>query len=307
MDPETPSPALPPDMSRIPRMSSGRPVSRFLLILLTFVSVGTLLLAQGKPPNRLPGGPQPAFGILTATPPNFVFDTPTTVTFTIPIDTPTLNPTTVELQRVDASGQFQSTIARILDNGRAGDRKAGDRVFTVQLTLNESAVGRLYFRVAAAFRGNSLNAQSALGFVDVDPFPLPPDPGEAGEQSLVGIDSDNDGVRDDFQRYVAYVFPNNDEARAAAHQYGSSMQVLMTSSETSSDDESVAKAVLAGDYCLMSIFGVRAAHQLHDDLKRRFLNTSDRQAFYRSFQLRLKGMHFSSPQLNDLHGFCSPR
>jgi len=32
---------------------------------------------------------------------------------------------------------------------------------------------------------------------------LPPNPGEAGKATLQGIDSDNDGVRDDIQRYIA--------------------------------------------------------------------------------------------------------
>lgn len=31
---------------------------------------------------------------------------------------------------------------------------------------------------------------------------LPPDPGEAGKATLLGIDSDNDGVRDDIQRWI---------------------------------------------------------------------------------------------------------
>lgn len=32
---------------------------------------------------------------------------------------------------------------------------------------------------------------------------LPPDPGAAGKLTIEGIDSDNDGVRDDVQRYIA--------------------------------------------------------------------------------------------------------
>ncbi len=31
---------------------------------------------------------------------------------------------------------------------------------------------------------------------------LPPDPGESGKQTLAGIDSDHDGVRDDIERWI---------------------------------------------------------------------------------------------------------
>jgi hypothetical protein len=41
--------------------------------------------------------------------------------------------------------------------------------------------------------------------------PLPPDPGEAGKVTLAGIDSDNDGVRDDIQRYIALTYPNSEK------------------------------------------------------------------------------------------------
>lgn len=36
---------------------------------------------------------------------------------------------------------------------------------------------------------------------------LPPDPGEAGKATIAGIDSDNDGVRDDVQRLLAVRWP----------------------------------------------------------------------------------------------------
>jgi hypothetical protein len=47
---------------------------------------------------------------------------------------------------------------------------------------------------------------------------LPPDPGEAGKTTLAGIDSDNDGVRDDVQRWIALTYPNSAKTRAALRQ-----------------------------------------------------------------------------------------
>ncbi len=45
------------------------------------------------------------------------------------------------------------------------------------------------------------------------PVVLPPDPGEAGKATLAGIDSDHDGVRDDLQREIVYMYPQNDQIR----------------------------------------------------------------------------------------------
>ena len=44
---------------------------------------------------------------------------------------------------------------------------------------------------------------------------LPPDPGEAGKATLEGIDSDQDGIRDDIQRYIALTYPDSQKTRAA--------------------------------------------------------------------------------------------
>jgi len=45
------------------------------------------------------------------------------------------------------------------------------------------------------------------------PVILPPDPGEAGKATLAGIDSNNDGVRDDLEREIVYMYPQNEEVR----------------------------------------------------------------------------------------------
>ena len=45
------------------------------------------------------------------------------------------------------------------------------------------------------------------------PVTLPPDPGEAGKLTLEGIDSNNDGVRDDLEREIVYMHPQNEEVR----------------------------------------------------------------------------------------------
>lgn len=54
-----------------------------------------------------------------------------------------------------------------------------------------------------------------MSVIAADNITLPPDPGEAGKATLAGIDSDNDGVRDDVQRWIVINYPNSQKTRAA--------------------------------------------------------------------------------------------
>ena len=267
-----------------------------LLVLLAIVTGGVVWLwAQG---------PQPAFGLPVASPPNFVFNTPTTVTFTILIDTPTLNPTTVELLRVNAGGNLIASAGRMYDNGQNGDMKPGDKVFTARLILNEGSIGKIYFRVAAAFRGNSQNARSGLVSVDVDPFPLPPDPGEAGKQTLQGVDSDNDGVRDDVQRWIALTFLSSQKTQLALRDATMATQNLLlavdsTSAQTATEQE------LAAARCLGFLHGASNAYTIASRLDDQVLNTELRKDAYRSSQRKIDVGTLSSARQSELRNFCS--
>ena len=90
-------------------------MSRYFNILRPVV-VGLLtvgLVVAGTVWLRAQGGPRPSFGPLSISPPSIVYNTPTLVTFTVTIDAPTLNQNTVELQRVDASGNYITTLSKM--------------------------------------------------------------------------------------------------------------------------------------------------------------------------------------------------
>ena len=60
---------------------------------------------------------------------------------------------------------------------------------------------------------------------------LPPDPGAAGKRTVLGIDSDNDGVRDDIQIEVTRLIPNDPYARAGAMFWFAMQQRIFTAYE----------------------------------------------------------------------------
>lgn len=56
---------------------------------------------------------------------------------------------------------------------------------------------------------------------------LPKDPGEAGKATLEGIDSDNDGVRDDLQRFIALTFTDSAKHRALLSLFAKTFQQIV--------------------------------------------------------------------------------
>jgi hypothetical protein len=228
-------------------------------------------------------------GQLTATPPNFVYKTTTYVTFTIRIETPT-SPTRVDLQRFDYPGGTPiatvrpRVVAQLHDDGQAGDALAGDNVFTAIVPFNEPSPGRLYFRVAIAFPVIAPSSYSGRIFVDVDSVPLPPDPGEAGKQTLEGIDADRDGVRDDVQRYIAQLFPSDQASRGALTQYATSVTDLLVKAGDVVSSRDQWTHILDANNCLTRVLG-DASTKTRLLLRARILNTPNRsRAFLQASQ-----------------------
>ncbi|MEK7175530.1 MAG: hypothetical protein AAB693_01870 [Patescibacteria group bacterium] len=58
----------------------------------------------------------------------------------------------------------------------------------------------------------------------IDGVKLPPDPGAEGKKTLVGIDSDKDGIRDDVQIAIYERYPTNPEFRKILFQVAKDMQ-----------------------------------------------------------------------------------
>lgn len=147
-------------------------------------------------------------GEVSVTPAFVVANEPSDVLFTARIDSALVIPTGVNLLKVDATGKTLAIAGTMRDNGTNGDALAGDKVFSLRVTLNEASVGDTYYRVSAAFRGTLRRELSSSVVIHIDPFLLPPDPGELGKLTLEGIDSDGDGVRDDVQRWIAITHVN---------------------------------------------------------------------------------------------------
>ena len=139
----------------------------------------------------------------------------------------------------------------------------------------------------------------------VDDRGLPPDPGEAGKATLEGIDSDNDGVRDDVQRYIVLTYPDSEKTRAAVFQYARALQkFVLNANDKNASLIHDAEADAAQD-CLVYIRGVRKARENFVGLRAQLLNTPERSRAYIRADQQLSGQVFALTPDTQLKSSCS--
>ncbi|MEI8104023.1 MAG: hypothetical protein WCG84_03945 [Candidatus Moraniibacteriota bacterium] len=115
----------------------------------------------------------------------------------------------------------------------------------------------------------------------ISSIPLPPDPGEAGKIDLLGVDLDNNGVRDDIDRYIVFNYPDSAKKREALKQESRALNLFLRDA----GDKTKTRANAKNDTslgCLEYVFGadLRAAYATDDNLIVQFLNTPKRSRVY---------------------------
>jgi hypothetical protein len=206
-----------------------------------------------------------------------VVNEPAEALFTARIDSPLVIPTGVDLLRVDATGKTLSIAGTMRDNGSNGDAVAGDKVFTLGVTVSEATAGETSYRVSAAFKGSLRRELSSIVAIHIDPFLLPPDPGELGKLTLEGIDSDRDGIRDDIQRYIELTYHTQLEVRHALRQYVVAEQSFLLGAVDRETARVAVSSVHDAQNCLFAIVGgVDEASTLRKALTPLIYNTEER-------------------------------
>ena len=102
----------------------------------------------------------PSIGTVSVSPQTITAGVATLVTVTAPISDPNLIPSSVRLIQRDANGRFTAVLGAMVDDGTHGDATAGDRTYSLAVTLNIATAGTIQFQVTAAFRGSPLRTPS---------------------------------------------------------------------------------------------------------------------------------------------------
>lgn len=74
--------------------------------------------------------------------------------------------------------------------------------------------------------GGGEDGGSAVERINGVPVPPAPDP-DANDETVAGIDSDGDGVRDDVQRFIAQEFGSDPDAHALAIEFAKTQQAAL--------------------------------------------------------------------------------
>ena len=123
-------------------------------------------------------------------------------------------------------------------------------------------------------------------------FVLPPDPGKAGKETLLGIDTDGDGVRDDIQRYIYFTYPDDKKLRLGLTYYAIEFQgVLKDANDREAAYDHANKMSRHGD-CLWYLKGEEAI-DICRALRAKILNTRERSMAYITYSdnLLLEALH----------------
>ena len=152
---------------------------------------------------------------------------------------------------------------------------------------------------------NSATATLLITVNDTSIFAtLPPDQGAAGKVTLAGIDSDNDGVRDDVQRWIVMTYPNSQKTRAALTQMTKTMQLFLLGA--ADPVQSYNTSIQMGRDTSCVVFILSAGFSKHTSaLRAEFLNTYLRSIAWSQADHHLSGKMFKGLAFNQWKQACN--
>lgn len=169
-------------------------VSVILVILVIFYFVFAYLV---NPPVSVTMSPETTLAQTTNA------QTPVTLSFTL----------TPKVSMIITSAYLQTVGTTTIPSERVQLSKNTDGAFVGTLVAPSEWLAKPQ-TVSFVLYLNSVKTAKIIRFASTDvSVTLPPDPGEAGKATLSGIDSDNDGVRDDLEREIVFMYPGNDTVR----------------------------------------------------------------------------------------------
>jgi hypothetical protein len=123
-------------------------------------------------------------------------------------------------------------------------------------------------------------------------IPLPPDPGEAGKADLLGIDSDQNGVRDDIDRYIVFNFPDSEKRREGLKQSARYLNAYLRDNQDKAKTRENGGVLGDKAYdCLVHVFGddLDASEKADEELIAQFINTPIRSFAYKKADSQMGG------------------
>ncbi|MFO7983375.1 MAG: hypothetical protein R6V08_07995 [Desulfuromonadales bacterium] len=224
-----------------------------------------------------------------------------------------------EVLTFDATG-FEDLVLRVENGEQDGSR----RISSAEIALNgtrvvgpsdlNQKVDRLERSLAHQESSNTLSVKlrskpgeillvRVFGNLSLN---LPPDPGEAGDATLEGVDVNGNGVRDDIERWIGLTYRDSKKARLALTQAYYAMQGFMIHADQGDRDavyDDMTAMQRAGE-CIDSILPERG-YQMLRELKARVVNTAARVEADRQASRMLGGGSFPGRPFSKWKEICT--
>lgn len=136
---------------------------------------------------------------------------------------------------------------------------------------------------------------------------LPDDPGDAGRATVAGIDSDNDRVRDDLQRFIVQEYADSKTIQDALKQVAIALQAQLQGSGSKEIAMRSAQQTMRAVECVYSIeqgWNDQGKADALVELQARALNTEERLDAYAVFDELLWGEVIVSLPVNQHASSC---
>lgn len=190
-------------------------------------------------------------------------------------------PDNVSLQNGTAvTSNGKSYIDTTLPNGQLNQGQS------VKVLVKMNNVPRVSFQT-------TFSVDAALAAVTA----LPPDPGPSGQTTLLGVDSNGNGIRDDVERYIALNYGSSPNAVKSLYEVARTLQAMLTVPQ---GNATAAKAVNDTAWrnrsCLVFLFGAIDGHKKSKDVFAEQFNTLERYRAWSRQDDLLAGQAFESPR-----------
>lgn len=133
----------------------------------------------------------------------------------------------------------------------------------------------------------------------LDPTQLPPEPGVDNNKTVAGIDSNNNGIRDDVERWIAQSYPTSAKMRAAAAQVVLSLQYKITN-KAITEEIAYQKGIISINAvcCLVDSSAKTGVKDNLNNIMSVHLNTRQRVNAYNQFHNIMGSRAFVAPQID---------
>lgn len=174
-----------------------------------------------------------------------------------------------------------------------GDLKVEKGTVIAEFSVSHLKPAKYEYRIRTRSKTGKSHASEAasVAFVrfTIDASLQVANPGEEGTKTLLGIDTDNDGVRDDLQRYLNENYGDKYNTLMALRQYAKASQKVFRTLSNKNENIKAMKEELNALECLMAIEQPDIASQIRKNFTRNILNTQERMYSEKKADLNFHG------------------